>query len=344
MRSWNRPAVLVAAAALTVSGLTAGTATGSDADVPAGDQAPAPAAHSAPSAPGAGFGLAANGRSAQAINTKSKAAVRRAYRQRYAPTMEVPTGWTGSYAGCKAGNVTKRSRAATRQAINLVRAMAGLDPVGFRQNLNVQSQRAALMMGANQSLSHYPPRSWKCWSKAGAQAAQTGNLALRWPELRSGRVVEQYVDDEGSNNRAVGHRRWILNPATRWMGTGSTDIANAMVVVTPPAAGRATPRWIPWPTAGWFPNQMEPKGRWSFSSSDPRHDFSHALVAVRVVNGRKLKVTRHRPEVGAGPNTLVWQVKPRASRAHRVTITGIRDASTGKRFKRSYVVRLFNAR
>lgn len=346
MRSWTRPAALVAAAALTLAGLAAASATDpsparSSSERPSGDRAPA-AQYAQPTT--SGFGLAATGRSPKAVNTQRKAAVRRAYRQRYAPTLDVPTGWSGSYARCRPGNVTKRSRTATLRALNLVRAMAGLDPVAFRPKLNAQAQRAALMMGANQSLSHYPDRSWRCWSKAGVQAAQTGNLALRWPELRSGRVIEQYVDDEGSNNRAVGHRRWILNPATRWMGTGSTDIANALVVVTPPVRGRATPAWIPWPTAGWFPDQMEPKGRWSFSSSNPAHDFSRARVMVRVVKGPRLKVKRHRPETGAGPNTLVWQVKPRASRAHRVTVTGIRDTTTGRTLKRSYVVRLFNAR
>ncbi len=347
MRCWTRPAALVAAAALTVTGLTSmagatpGSAPGPAAvSAPRGDQAPAPAYEE----PLAGFGLAAQGRSSKAINTKRRAAVRKAYRKRYAPTIGVPTGWSGAYAGCRPGNVTKRSRKATLRALNLVRAMAGLDPVGFRPKLNRQAQRAALMMGANQSLSHYPDRSWKCWSKAGAKAAQTGNLALRWPVLRSGEVIDQYVDDEGANNTAVGHRRWILNPSTRWMGTGSTDIANALVVVTPPASGRATPTWIPWPTAGWFPHQMEPAGRWSFSTTSDRYDLARAKVGVRVVKGRKLKVKRHAFQRGAGPDTLVWQVKPRAGKAHRVTIRGIRDTSTGRTVRRSYVVRLFNAR
>ncbi|MDP3967599.1 MAG: CAP domain-containing protein [Nocardioides sp.] len=278
------------------------------------------------------------------IDNTSKAAVRHAFRTRYAPTMEVPTRWTGSYEGCRAGAVSKKSRRATRKAVNFARAMGGLDPIRFTRFQNRRAQEAALIMGANRSLSHYPPRNWRCWTTKGNKGAQTGNLALRHPSIPSGRAIDQYMDDEDDNNYAVAHRRWILNPATAVMGTGSTDIANALIVVTKPRSGRATPRWIGWPTAGWFPNQVEPSGRWSLSSTKRAHDFSQAKVRVRLVGGRFLKLVRHTPVDGAGPNTVAWDMRARANRAHRVTVSNIRVRGTTNTVKRRYVVRLFDAR
>lgn len=281
------------------------------------------------------------------IDTTNKSAVRDAYRTRYAATMEVPTGWNGSYLGCRPGTVSKRSRRATRRAVNFARAMGGLDPVRFTRLQNQRAQAAALIMGANRSLTHYPPLSWRCWTSKGSTGARTGNLALRWPSVPSGRAIDQYLDDEDdqgtNNNHAVSHRRWILNPATAVMGTGSTDIANALIVLTKPRAGRATPRWVGWPSAGWFPNQVEPEGRWSLSSTRRDHDFSQATVRVRLVGGRFLKVARLTPVDGAGPNTVVWDMSPHANRAHRVTVENIRVRGTSKTVTRSYVVRLFDA-
>ena len=68
--------------------------------------------------------------------------------------------------------------------------MSGLAPVTFSPTLNARSQRTALMMSANRSLSHAPPRSWRCSSQAGAANAGRSNLALSYPSITSAGLVE----------------------------------------------------------------------------------------------------------------------------------------------------------
>ena len=83
--------------------------------------------------------------------------------------------------------------------------MAGLAPVTFSFTLNTRSQRTALIMSANRTLSHTPPMSWRCWNSSGATNAGVSNLALTYPRISSAGVVSQYLTDTGSHNRAVGH-------------------------------------------------------------------------------------------------------------------------------------------
>lgn len=82
---------------------------------------------------------------------------------------------------------------------------------------STNSQQAALMMTANVQLSHFPPNTWTCWTEAGSQAAGNSNLALGTYGAES---IDAFMEDYGDGNAAVGHRRWILYPYTRRMGTG----------------------------------------------------------------------------------------------------------------------------
>lgn len=60
-----------------------------------------------------------------------------------------------------------------------MQAMAGVPAtVKFNSTLSKKAQRAALMMAANQDLSHFPPAGWKCYAKDGAEAAGNSNLSL----------------------------------------------------------------------------------------------------------------------------------------------------------------------
>src|SRR6478735_5971472 len=214
------------------------------------------------------------------IKVSVMSAVDDAYTRAFDSGLDVETGWTGSDSRCDAGTTSAASRTATLRAVNFVRAMSGLAPVTFSPTLNARSQRTALMMSANRSLSHTPPRSWRCWSQAGAANAGRSNLALSYPSITSAGLVEIYMRDPGSDNGAVGHRRWLLNPFATTMGTGSTDTANAMTVVGPTAAGRPNPAWVSWPTAGYFPTTLEPGGRWSLSAGNKLMDFRRATVRV----------------------------------------------------------------
>jgi uncharacterized protein YkwD len=277
------------------------------------------------------------------VRSSRRPAVDGAYARAFAPGLRLATGWTGDDATCRPGSTSTASRAATLRAVNFVRSLAGLAPVHFSATLNARSQRTALMMSANRSLSHTPPGSWRCWSRAGAANAGRSNLALSYPSITSAGLVSLYMDDPGAENGAVGHRRWLLNPFATTMGTGSTDTANAMTVIGPTSARRPNPAWVSWPSAGWFPRPLEPGRRWSLSSGNRSLDFRRATVRVHR-NGQPVRVRKLRVRNGYGQPTLVWQL-PAATAStgtFTVVVRGARVPHSRTGIGHTYVVRLFD--
>lgn len=279
----------------------------------------------------------------RALATSGKASVNAAYWRTWVPSARVRPGWTGSAAGCRRGADSVRHRRASQRALNFVRDLAGLDPVTVTDALSRRALAAALIMDANDALSHYPPRSWRCWTKTGATAAGRSNL-LWASSVTVGSALQGYLSDWGASNTAVGHRRWLMYPFTTTMGSGSTSQANAFWVLGASDPSRANPAYVGWPTEGWFPRTLEPQGRWSLSSGQDSTRFGSAKVrVVRVASGAVLKVTRHQVVDGYGMPTLVWEMPRRFARtgAYRVTVSGIGEQGTSATTSTSYVVRLF---
>lgn len=241
------------------------------------------------------------------IDNFSRASVRSAYLDTLLPALNVPIGWNGNTAGCVPGSPSAAAQDATLTAVNWFRSIAGLSPVTFDPALSSKAQATALMMEANNSLSHTPPLNWRCWTQAGSDGAGASNLAL-W--VSGANAIKGYMEDPGPGNTAVGHRRWILYPPRTVMGSGSTGIANALYVFGPTGARPAEPKLIPWPTAGYFPAPLEPSGRWSISFNSFDYEspiFSNATVRV-TLDGQEIPVTIQPQENGYGDPTLVWQL------------------------------------
>jgi uncharacterized protein YkwD len=276
------------------------------------------------------------------VNTNDRAAVNSAYLTGFASGMNVPTGWAGSDSRCVAGTQAPGSRTATLRAINFARSMGGLAPVTFSTTLNARSQQTALIMSANRALSHQPPSSWRCWTSTGAANAGRSNLALSYPSITSAGLVSQYLEDAGSSNQAAGHRRWLLNPFTTQMGSGSTNTANAVTVMGPTSTSRPNPALVGWPTAGWFPDALEPSGRWSLSLGDRALSFRWATVRVWR-NGTLLRVVKNPVVDGYAQPTVVWQMPTSLARSgtFKVEVSAIRRSATSTRYTRSYYVRMF---
>ena len=283
-----------------------------------------------------------------AVRTSSRAAVNAAYLTKYAPFLSQPTGYVGRPSACQVGSQSAASRAGTLSALNFVSSLGGLAPVRFGVTLNRRAQVTAMLMSANQRLSHYPTRSWRCWTSTGASNAAKANLALSWPRITSGRTISLFMQEPGSANTAVGHRRWLMNPDTAWMGSGATNDSGAITVVGPTAAGRPNPAYVGWPTAGYFPGPLEPSGRCSLSAGNRGTSFARASVTThRWVNGGWVRVStrKHRVQTGYARPTLVWQVYG-VSRTgtYKVTVSGIKKPGTTRLARHVYVVRMFTPR
>ena len=273
--------------------------------------------------------------------TDSRAAAYAAYRDVLKPALAVPIGWTGSIAGCNAGAPSPAAQSATRSAVNYYRSIAQLPAVAFDPSLSAKAQEAALMMLAERDLSHDPGPTWACYSAAGRAGAGASNLYLG---LAGARAVAGYMTDPGTGNEIVGHRRWILYPPQSSMGSGSTSGSNALYVLGAQTAPATSPAWVPWPSQGYVPRQVEPGGRWSLGASDASADFSRARVSV-TSGGVALPVTIEPVANGYGSPTLVWQVDPgygpgRADRSYDVSVTNI--VVGGAPVSHGYTVTLFD--
>ncbi len=240
------------------------------------------------------------------VNTGDRAAVVNAYNSRLVPALAVPSGWTGNLATCNAGTTSSAYEAATLDAINYFRAMAGLpDTITFNSTLSAKDQQAALMMNAQGELSHFPPPSFACYTADGADAASKSNIAIG---IAGAAAVAGYIEDSGANNTAVGHRRWLLYPPQAVMGTGSTtgvkqvviggqtfniNGGNAIWVIGNTTTRPATPEFVAWPPAGYVPRQVT-YARWSFSVNRDAFgpgapSFAGATVAM-TRNGQNVPV------------------------------------------------------
>ena len=126
------------------------------------------------------------------------------------------------------------------------------------------------------------------------------------------------------------------------VGTGSTDTANALTVIGPTSSSRPNPKYVGWPTAGYFPNAIEPSGRWSLSAGRSSTKFTHARVIVWH-NGMRVPVHKYAVHSGYAQPTLVWEMPNNFSKTgdYRVVVKNIRRGGSHKRFKYAYTVRLF---
>lgn len=262
------------------------------------------------------------------VDATSADAVRSAYRD-YQRQRAVPLGWTGSVTGCVAGAPSAAYQQTILNRVNIMRGIAGLEPVTFSAAFNTQAQAAALIMEANSMLTHYPDNSMACWTQQGADGAGTSNLFLTWgsaanPSLEMADPIAGYMDDLGASNAPVGHRRWILRPNMQTMGSGSTQRANALKVIGG-YGGPATRQLVTWPSAGYFPSQFVPTSRrWSIQSLDL--GLAAAGVTVRGPNGPVATKVVHRDD-----DALVWEVpnlpavEGQGVARYTVTVTGIAD-------------------
>ncbi|MDE2754708.1 MAG: S-layer homology domain-containing protein, partial [Gemmatimonadota bacterium] len=191
-------------------------------------------------------------------------------------------GYTGDVIRCVAGTTSQAFRDSVIQRINWYRQMAGLGTVTEDPGLSASAQQAALMMAAHGELSHYPDSDWTCFNGQGAASAGRSNLFLG----RAGTSgIDGYIQDPGADNRPVGHRRWILDPATLEMGTGDVGYpypANALDVAGGDRLGsrpdvREERGFVAWPPSGYVPPGVV-WGRWSFSLAGA--DFRESSVVV----------------------------------------------------------------
>ena len=267
---------------------------------------------------------------------RSRADVVALYNDSYLPGNAAVLAWTGSISGCVVGATNVDHQQAVITRINYYRALVDLPGVTLEGGVIVpQVQAAALIMTANNQLSHTPPPSWLCFSADGATGASVSNIAIGKNGVGA---IDLYMDDAGAGNQFVGHRRWVLHPPRASMATGDTTgntttnrPANALHVFGPTMTRPATPNGVAWPPAGYVPYQTLPaiSNRWSLSY--PGADFTNATVTMSGPGGA-IPVTKEPLMDGFGDNTVVFlptgisYTKPAADTTYAISVSNIAGA------------------
>ena len=237
-------------------------------------------------------------------------------------------------------------------AFNALRALHGLAPVRYNASADQAVAEAALLMAANNALSHDPPPSWACWTAAGAAAAGSSNLlgGVSSPYLayedNTAMLAEWLIEGDGDE---LGHRRWLLDPyldqttlgrvITVQPGGVRVDSAAMKVFDFPQEtaerhhAQTAAPSFVAWPQGDYPAYFFSPHARLSFSASQDadvlaKVDFADAKVIISDLE-RSLPVRDQRwdnEEFGVS-NCLSWRVDGIVpGKTYHVTINGIRGA------------------
>jgi hypothetical protein len=196
--------------------------------------------------------------------------------------------------------------------------------------LDVGDQQCALMMRANNDLSHTPPTTWLCYTQAGADAAGSSNISGG----QAVSSVDAYMIDD-RNPTTLGHRRWVLSNSLGPIGIGGTDKASCMNTLD--GTGKAGKAWMAWPAAGTIPLQALNGARgasvdatgWSIQSD--KIDLSTAQVTV-TVDGTAQPVTVTQLLANYGTKYAIdfipqgW--KTQAGKTYSVSVSGVTPAIT----------------
>jgi uncharacterized protein YkwD len=239
-----------------------------------------------------------------------------------APLTMKQVNWTGTTATCSAGTISSSATNAALKRLNYFRKLLNLKTLPFFvDSLNLKCQQAALVFKANAMLSHTPPSTWTCYNATAYNAASNSNIALNYtPDARF--FIDQFFEDAGSSNTAVGHRRWLMNTQAKNYGFGavidSSKLCSNALWVLPlslswnaPLVNDTIPEYVAYPAGGYFPKKQivsvynQYPYRWSFSMWQA--NFDSTKVEMFNEQGVALNFVTNKPANGYAENTIVWE-------------------------------------
>ena len=188
--------------------------------------------------------------------------------------------------------------------LNYVRYVAKLPAVQLNDTLNEDAQYGAVVLAANDLLTHYPEQPSDMdddFYERGCSATTSSNISARWGSysrltgLQS--AVSGCMADSGnvSNLGCVGHRRWLLNPTLLNVGFGyaeSTSGASYIVTKVFDRSGSGIDYdFVAWPASGNFPtNLFATTTPWSITLNPSKYQKPNVdnvkITITRVSDGK----------------------------------------------------------
>jgi len=227
--------------------------------------------------------------------------------------------WDGDFGKCTIGKLDDKGHKTTLRVLNLYRFLTGLPEVKEDAEFTKKAQACATLMGANDDISHHPPKTWKCWSEDGSEAAENSNLSTAPAVL----AIDRYMVDEGAVNKpTMGHRRWILAELLGPVGIGSTND-------TPDAKGQASCLWIKGKSKFKYPEGWvgwPPKGKMPIEAMSPHADKGHSSVDATgwTIQSEDIDLSKATVTVKAGVverKVKVRQLDPGIAVKHAIAFT-----------------------
>lgn len=220
-------------------------------------------------------------------------------------------------AGCQPGQLHPAVTTSVVTSLNAIRALHKLPPVTYSAADEASAQQAALIMAANNALSHTPPTTWNCYTAAGSAGAGSSNLYGGYGGgltlLSEEQVLAGWMTDvDNLVIDSVGHRRWLLDPFLGSVAYGrvagrspTTTRADATALKVFNLAGPsgptgALPDIVAYPYEEYPARFFDTKALLSFSVisnkttkfGNTNVNFSAATVSVRARGGAALTVSK----------------------------------------------------
>ena len=215
------------------------------------------------------------------------------------------------------GVLKDESLAFAQAYINLIRRSANVDSITLDPALNNNAAYGALLLEYLNVFTHYPTvpaelsEAHNAEALAGKYACKSSNLSwsMGFSDPIKVAIQGQVDDSDESNMAAVGHRQWLLNPATSTMGIGSAKGSDGSMTTvirvfnqtsdydssygTVQTNGSTTYDYVAWPASGPFLNALFSVGTpWSVSFNAGKYTIPVTLTGSQTTCDVTVKLTR----------------------------------------------------
>lgn len=218
---------------------------------------------------------------------------------------------------CDPKKVSVQKADSALSVINHVRSLCSLNAVDSSDSLNQLAQLAANVSNKNGSIRHQIPTTAKCFSLKAQVACEHcllgrhgNNDARHGSQSRVRQSIFEYIEDYGSQNQSVGHRRWLLYSNLHTVGYGIKKEFSAISIdyySQERVSSYSDTFYVAYPPFNQISKELF-FSRWSFgipAAFSP--SFDNVKVTVKL-NEKKLRVDMLPFEDKYGDPTIVWTI------------------------------------
>ena len=133
-------------------------------------------------------------------------------------------------AACTSGIPSDSEKQKVLNRLNYLRSIHKLKPVQYNDAYDEITGECALVIAANENLSHTPDSSWKCWSQVAYDGCYSSNISLAMATnydlsaTDSAEIIDGFMTEENEvAPTTLGHRRWFIDPWLKTIAFGRAD-------------------------------------------------------------------------------------------------------------------------